>query len=228
MIALKMKQRSFIKETGLFLIASCLAMGCVSSLSHAQRTAGQQKRTYLIEAAPAVSRSAVPLFGAVKIGRFSALPPFDSTCFVVRRPSGETVLDFYNGWIAAPHDLLRTQTSRYLEQTGLFEAVYDASSGTLPSFSVEGTLCDCFLDYRGQQPAAQITMRLLLLDERAPAFTVLCAVEKTGRSPLEGEGSEAAAKAFDRALTETLSALSQTLKTELTSRRAIKLKNVLE
>lgn len=194
----------------LFALPLLLA-GCLAAAPRAQQKAASQKRTFLPVAAAPAAPAAAPRFAAVKIRGFRALPPFDATGFVVRRAGNEFATDFYNAWVVPPQDLIRVQTSRYLEQTGLFNAVYDATSGTLPPLSLEGIVSELFLDYTGEKPAAVVTLRLLVLDEHAPAFTVLFSAEKTGRTPFEPADKAAPAQAFGQALTQALAALAQAL-----------------
>ena len=162
-----------------FFVLTLLLAGCLSAAPRAQQRAAAQKRTFLPVAAAPATPAAAPRFAPIKIRGFRALQPFDSCAFVVRRAGNEFATDFYNAWLVPPQDLIRVQTSRYLEQAGLFSAVYDASSGTLPPLSLEGVISELYLDYAEATPAAVVTLRLLVLDERAPAFTVLF----SGRKP---------------------------------------------
>lgn len=188
-----------------------LLAGCLAAAPRAQQKASAQRRTFLPVAAAPAAPLAAPRFAAVKVRPFRALPPFDATGFVVRRPGNEYATDFYNAWLVPPQDLIRVQASRYLEQAGLFSAVYDASSGTLPPLSLEGVVSELFLDYAGAAPEAVVTLRLLVLDERAPAFTVLFSSEKTGRAAFDPADKAAPAQAFGQALTQALAALAQDL-----------------
>lgn len=186
-----------------------LLAGCLGA-SRAQQAAAQ-KRTFAPLAQPAAPLAPSPRFAAVKVRAFRVLPPFDARTFIVRRGGGEFAADFYNMWVVPPQDLLRVQTARYLEQTGLFSAVFDASSGTLPPLNLEGVVSDLCLDYTGGAPAAVVTLRLLVLDERSASFTALFSAEKTGRAPFDPADPSAPAQAFGQALTQALEALSQAL-----------------
>lgn len=197
----------------LFSACCILLAGCFSAGVSAQKKADALKRTYLpvaVATAPLLER---PLLPAIKLRAFTALSPYDSLQFVVRRANGETVLDYYRGWVAAPQDLIRSQTGRYFEQTGLFAAIYDASSGTQPKWGLEGTLVECFLDYQGAEPAAQITLRLLVLDEESVAFNVVVATQATARVPLTSQGEDAAVQAFNVALSQVLAECASKFKT---------------
>ena len=149
----------------LVLLAAVLPLaGCLGGKS-AQLQAAAQKRTFVPVASAAHPVSPAPGFAAVKIRPFRALPPFDARTFIVRRAGGEVAADFYNGWVVAPQELVRAQAQRYIEEAGLFAAVYDAASGTSAPLSVEGTVSELCLDYSGAEPAAVVSLRLLVLDK---------------------------------------------------------------
>lgn len=187
-----------------------LLAGCLGGKS-AQIQAAAQKRTFVPVAAAATPVAPAPGFAAVKLRPFRALPPFDARAFIVRRASGEAVADFYNGWLVAPQELIRVQAQRYLEEAGLFAAVYDAASGTSAPLSVEGTVGELYLDYAAAEPAAVVTLRLLVLDERAAGFTVLFSDERSARVTFKRDAPGAPAQAFGTALTQVLQALTRTL-----------------
>ncbi len=181
--------------------------GCIGGKA-AQVQALSQKRTFVPQAGSAQPLSQAPRFAAVKVRSFRALPPFDARNFIVRRPGGEFAADFYNGWLVAPADLIRVQVSRYLEEARLFQAVYDPGCGTVTPLGLEGVVSELYLDYAGEVPAAVVTLRLLVLDEQTPSFTVRFTSEKQARVALGSHDQTAAPQAFSRALTQVLEALA--------------------
>jgi len=191
-------------------MAGLLAAGCLGG-RHAQRQALAQKRTFVPLAGAAKPLAPAPRAAAVKVRAFRALPPFDARAFIVRRPGGEFAADFYNGWLAAPHELIRVQATRYLEASGLFAAVYDSASGTVAPLGLEGLVTELYLDHSGDAPAAVVTLRLLVLDERTPSFTVLATHEAQARVAYTPGAPAAASEAFGQALTQTLEALAAAL-----------------
>jgi len=193
----------------LFALQLLLA-GCFGG-KDAQQQAAAQKRTFVPVAASAQPASPSPGFAAVKVRPFRAQPPFDARTFIVRRAGGEFAADFYNGWLVPPNELIRVQTARYLEEARLFSAVYDAASGTLAPLSIEGVISELYLDYAGEKPAAVVTLRLLVLNERSPDFTVLFTAEKSARVTFDPASKTAASQAFGAALTQTLEALTRAL-----------------
>lgn len=200
-----------MKHTARLLRLPALALlltGCLNT-PQAHQLAAKQKRSFAPLAAPAAALT--PRFATLKISTFRTLPPFDSRSFIVQRPGGEFVCDFYNTWIASPNDLIRAQAARYLEESRLFSAVYDASSGTRPPLSLEGVVDELYLDFTGEKPAAVVTLRLMLLDERSPTFAALFSAEKTGRAEFDPHAKTGAAQAFGNALTQALAALVQSL-----------------
>ncbi len=196
----------------MLLTACVLAAGCLGG-SRAQRQALAQKRTFVPLAGVAKPLASASRAAAVKVRAFRVLPPFDARAFIVRRPGGEFAADYYNGWLAAPHELIRVQTTRYLEASGLFAAVYDGASGTVAPLGLEGWVTELYLDHSGDAPAAVVAMRLLVLDEQTPSFTVLATPEAQARVPYTPGTPAAASEAFGQALTQVLEALSAALST---------------
>ena len=188
-----------------------LAAGCLGTAA-AQRKAAAQRRAFTpVVAAPAERLAPQPRFAEARMRSVRALPPFDSRAFLVRRSGGEMALDYYNGWIAPPQELVRVEAARYLERTGLFAALYDAGVGTAATLGVEGVLSELFLDYASDPPAAVATLRLLVLDERTAGFAVRFNAERTGRVTFAAGEPAAPASALGAALTQTLEALAAAL-----------------
>jgi len=197
--------------SGVLLLAACLlAAGCLGG-RRVQRQALAQKRTFVPLAGAAAPAASAPRAAAVKVRSFRALPPFDARTFIVRRPGGEFAADYYNGWLAAPHELIGVQAMRYLEASGLFAAVVDGASGTVAPLGLEGVVTELYLDHSGDAPAAVVALRLLVLDERAPSFTLLATREAQARVAYTSGTPAAASEAFGRALTQVLAALAAEL-----------------
>ena len=192
----------------LFACALLLLTGCLSS--DAQRYAVTQKKSYALEAAnPAAV--ATPRFGHLKILSFKSQPPYEANSLIVKRANGETVMDYYTTWIAAPHELIRVQSMNYLRDSGLFKAVYDSTSGSLAQAGLEGTIEGIFLDVRAEKTLAVITLRFTIIDETTTDFTMLWSSEATGQAEVDAPGPLAMTSAFNKALTKALAQLTREL-----------------
>jgi len=204
--------RSMLNVGRLCSVATCfllLLSGCISS--DAQLVAVHQKRSYALQANLPAKPMATPRFENLKMLSFNSQPPFDSGNLIVKRANGETVADYYSTWIASPHELIRVQAMDYLRKSGLFKSVYDSASGALAPMGLEGTVEEILLDFRKERPMAIITLRLSIVDETAPAFTLLWSSEATGSVPLESSDPADLVAAFDKALTQSLSKLTRDL-----------------
>ena len=197
------------KKITAFAALCIFVSGCISS--DAQLVAVHQKHSYALQAAMPSKPLAAPRFGNLKMLSFNSQPPFDAGNLIVKRANGETVSDYYSTWIAAPHELIRVQAMNFLRKSGLFKAVYDSSSGALAPMGLEGTVEEILLDFRKERPMAIITLRLSIVDETAPAFTLLWSDEATGSAPLESSDPADLIAAFDKALTQSLSKLTREL-----------------
>lgn len=192
----------------LFALATLLFTGCISS--DAQHDAVGQKKSYALEASTPRTSLPTPRFSPLKILSFKSQPPFEANNLIVRRANGETVMDYYTTWIAAPHELIRVQTMSYLRKTGLFKAVYDSNSGSLAQTGLEGTVEQILLDCHTETPTAVITLRFTIIDETTSDFTVLWSMETTGRAKVES-GPLSIIDAFDKALTKALEQMTHEL-----------------
>ncbi|MDD4102173.1 MAG: hypothetical protein PHU80_06020 [Kiritimatiellae bacterium] len=202
------------------LVTAVLAGGCFGGKT-VQRLALARRRTFVPEAGQAVRREKEgPRFAAAKIRTFRALPPFDSRAFIVRRAGGEYVTDFYNGWLAPPQTLIRSQAARYLADAGIFQAIYDAGAGTVVPLGIEGLVSGLYLDYT-DGPAAVVSLRLLVLDEQSPQFRVLFDAEREAREPFDPANKNAASEAFGAAFTKVLSGLTAALREADLPRQAL-------
>lgn len=172
------------------------------------------KRSYLPVLAAPPKLAEKPLFAAAKVRTFAAQAPFDTTQWVVRRANGETVFDFYTSWIAPPQEVLGGELVPFLSGTGLFQAVYPASASVAVRFGIEGQVTKCLLDCSGEKPAASVGVRLLILDEDSPVFTVLASSEQAAQVDVAAEaGEDAAARAFGKAFTQAFAAAAHDLST---------------
>lgn len=201
-----------LRVTMVLLASGVLLAGCLGSGGRsAQREAQAQQRTFVPLAGEAKPLASAPHATAVKMRAFRVQPPFDVRHFIVRRPGGEFTADYYNSWLAAPHELIRVQAMRYIETAGIFAAVYDSSSGTTAPLGLEGLVTELYLDHTGKEPAAVVALRLLVLDERTPYFTVLATHEARARVAYAPGTPTAASEAFGRALTQVLEKLAAEL-----------------
>ena len=82
---------------------------------------------------------------------------------------------------------------------------------TVAPLGLEGLVTELYLDHSGDAPAAVVTLRLLVLDERTPSFTVLATHEAQARVAYTPSAPAAASEAFGQALTQTLEALAAAL-----------------
>ena len=158
------------------LIVLAGSSGCLGG-ARAHQIADRQKRSFLLEASAAQPLAPAPRFGAALLRSLRVQPPFDARTFLIRRGQNEFAADFYHGWIAPPAVLIRSQTARYLRETGLFGTVFDQPGGTRVPLGLECIVSDLYLDHSGEQPAAVVAMRVLVLDERTTDFTVLFTCE---------------------------------------------------
>ncbi|MGN6367844.1 MAG: ABC-type transport auxiliary lipoprotein family protein [Phycisphaerae bacterium] len=143
---------------------------------------------------------------ALRVRRIIAVPPFGGTAFVYRRGKNQLQTDYYNGFAAAPADLITAQLVEWLRAEHLFSAVADNNSGVGHQWALEGRLQELVIDTTGGTPRAVVTMEFVVLDDRDPAPRPL--MERTYTEGVSIKGEEGAAAAWSAACRRIFERLS--------------------
>lgn len=194
----------------LSVTAGCLGL---SKKTKDQILAKEQQRLFIPEVTGGTNRVEKPIFGSIRLGRFTVLAPFDSRSFVLRRASGEYVADFYNGWMGRPDELIANQTALFISRCNLFSSVHPFDSALSSTYGLEGLISNLFVDCcEPERPVARITLRLTIFSQLSPLYSV----EKSASVPVSGKGGAAVAKAFSSALEQVLAEAADAMRRQAT------------
>lgn len=69
--------------------------------------------------------------------------------FVYKFPGGEFKSDYYNEFFVKPHDLIKDETSEWLEKSGFFKAVLNPNKTFDSDFILEGNIDELYADFSG-------------------------------------------------------------------------------
>jgi ABC-type uncharacterized transport system auxiliary subunit len=158
-------------------------------------------RTYLIQfdaadAAPAAARKpAEPVY----VAPVSVAAPFSERNLVVRESELGFQADPYAEFAANPVSMWTDAVRTWLGERGLFERVLPLGSSAEAALTLETTLLEAVVDRRGGlAPASRVTMRFLLVRNRAP-YDVLLDRTFTRAEAVQGPGAESEVAAMSRA-----------------------------
>jgi ABC-type uncharacterized transport system auxiliary subunit len=149
---------------------------------------------------------------ALRIRPFRTAAPYDGREFLYRKADGQLVADFYNGFSAAPGELVTAATASWLQASRLFGAVLEPGISADAPYSLEGTVLAVYGDLRDpKDPAAVLDLQVYLV-HAAPAARELVLDRRFRERVVVADASPAAlARGVEEALGRILQALEREL-----------------
>ena len=149
----------------------------------------------------------------LEIQRLRVASPYDAQPFVYRMKGDEFRTDYYNGFIAAPDQLLTGSLIQWESRTGPFSSVVDAASGIPARYVLSGNITALYGDYADKAaPKATITLRIFLLDDADANSRIIFQKTYTAAAPIELGSAESLVKGFNSAYREILQQLTTDLR----------------
>lgn len=187
-------------------LISTLAVGCGMSRPYAEKT------LFAVEPgqAPKTSRPVSP--STVLIRGVRVASPFDAQTFFYKRAGSQYQLDYYNGFIASPEQLLTGTLLTWMGQSGLFTAVVESGSRMNPQYVLEGNVTEMYGDYSdAKAPKARLAASFFLLDVRPVDALIVFQKSYHAAAPISGPGPDAMAAALNAAYRTILVELTDDL-----------------
>jgi cholesterol transport system auxiliary component len=181
---------------------ACLALGLISTFAAGcgMSRPYPEKTLFAVDPgqAPKVSRPVSP--GTVLIRSVYVASPFDAQTFFYRRGGSQYELDYYNGFVAAPAQLLTGSLLTWMGQSGLFAAVVESGSRMTAQYVLEGNVMEMYGDYsEPKAPKARMAVSFFLLDVRPVDAVIVFQKSYHAAAPISGAGPEAMAAAVNAA-----------------------------
>ena len=85
--------------------------------------------------------------GNVCVKTFKISSPFDSSGFVYKKADNDYETDYYSRFITSPEILITQQCRNWLEKSGIFENVLNASSIVSADYILEGNIISLYGDF---------------------------------------------------------------------------------
>ena len=181
------------------------------------RRAYPTKSQYVI----AVERSGprrVPSAGVLRLNHVSSSVQYDRRSFVYRTGEQTFADDFYNAFYVAPSRMVSSLLGRWLEASGLFSAVVDASSLATADWVMEARVIDLYVDQRDKSaPIAVVGFQARLLAPGRSKMTAVLERIYSDSEPAKARNGDAYVAAWATALTRALGKLENDL-AEITAR----------
>jgi ABC-type uncharacterized transport system auxiliary subunit len=99
---------------------------------------------YTLEYPPPQIKTLNPLPCVIRMDRFTAAPPYNTSQIIYRDQSFKRDAYVYYRWQSNPGAIVTTLLNRDIKNSGLFKAVLDPGSRFSPSYMIEGTVDEFF------------------------------------------------------------------------------------
>jgi len=170
------------------------------------------KQTYLLQATAPTQAAASPRPAILKVGSISVAAPFRGKSLVYREGDLKYESDFYNEYFVSPSAMLTEGAATWLAAAGIFKEVLPASANADGNFVLEGFVSELYGDYRDEaKPAAVLTGKFFLIDNRVPSGVPVWQTELKQRVPLSSRGPDVLAAGLNTAWSAMLADLSRQL-----------------
>jgi cholesterol transport system auxiliary component len=195
-------------RVGLTAVLGATLLGCGFS----ERPA-LVRQTYLLQAKPPTQPlTTAPRAASLKLSRFVVAAAFGSTALSYRQTDARYVSDFYFEYFVAPAPMLTDAATVWLAAAGIFRDVFPPSASPEGDFLLEGFVSELYGDFRDEShPAATITAKFFLSDNRSTTGIPIWQREYTQRVALRDRAPEAVATGLSAAWTAMLADLGRDL-----------------
>jgi ABC-type uncharacterized transport system auxiliary subunit len=159
---------------------------------------------YTLEYPPPQLETLNPLPYVIRMDRFTAAPPYNTTQIIYRDQSFKRNAYVYYRWQTNPGATVTTLLNRDIKNSGLFKAVIDSGSRFSPSYMIEGTV-DEFFEWDAQNAwKAILTVSIILTEKDKIDIKNRVLFQKTYRKAeiCKQKRPKALAEAMSQALSE--------------------------
>jgi cholesterol transport system auxiliary component len=186
------------------VITTLLLGGCTLSRPNPDQS------TWLIVPERSAPPRATPVNMHLKMGNFSANPPYDGKSLVYRMSENKYEKDFYNVYLVYPRDMVANATQKWLTESKAFTLIVEQPTTFFPLYQLQGVVDEFYGDYR-DQPTAVVTIQFYASSSFNGKNGMFSTPRITKRVPLADKSTQALITGQQQALNEVLQELEQRL-----------------
>jgi len=139
--------------------------------------------------------------------------PYNGQAFVYKTTGNEFRTDYYNGFIAAPDQLLTGSLIAWLLRAGPFDSVVDVASGIPARYVLEGNVTALYGDYSDKAiPKAVMVVRIFLLDDHDANLRIMFEKQYSATSAIERGNVNSLVKGWGIAFRQILEQMTADLR----------------
>lgn len=182
------------------LVFVLFAVGCRQSVNTQNHFVLNAER-----AEEAVTGQAI---GVLDVHRFTIDRAYDFKGFVHRKAKNEYEVDYYNGFLVSPSQMITERTRDWLSKTGLFERILNPGSQAEPTHALEGHIVKLYADFQDKHSAkAYVEIKCFLIDMQNRSDQVLLSRTYMESQTLDNLEADDLVAAMDLCLERILKAM---------------------
>jgi cholesterol transport system auxiliary component len=186
------------------ILSISLLSGCSFSRPNAEQT------SWLVTPERTAPPQKSPVAMDLKMGSFSANPPFDGKSLVYRLSDQRYEKDYYNVYLIYPRDMVQNATRDWLVKSNAFEQVIEQSTVFFPKYQLQGVIDEFYGDYRGQ-PEAVVAIQFYASTSFSANNYLFSSPRISKRVPVRDKSPQALIDGQQQALTLILTELESRL-----------------
>ena len=175
-------------------------------------TPGEPSPAVAPMSATSKASTTMPGGAVLRVRRLRVASPYDGQAFVYQIRNDEFETDYYNGFIAAPDQLLTGSLIAWVSRAATFKSVVDVSTGILARYVLEGNVTSLYGDYIDKAaPKAVMSIRIFLLDDRDADLRMIFQKEYNATAPIEMGSAQSLVKGLSKAFRQILEQMTADL-----------------
>lgn len=203
----KSERSSALLMLAALILSIALLSGCSLSRPNADQT------SWLVTPERTGTPQKTPVAMQLKMGSFTANPPFDGKSLVYRLSDQRFEKDYYNVYLVYPRDMVQNATRDWLVKSNAFEQVIEQSTVFFPKYQLQGVIDEFYGDYR-TQPEAVVTIQFYASSSFSANNYLFSSPRISKRVPLRDKSAQALIDGQQQALAEVLTELESRLITD--------------
>ena len=196
-----------------YFLALVLIAGC--------RNSPNTQDHFVLNAERAQQATVTKTTGVLDVHRLTIDRAYDSKGLVYRKGSNEYDIDYYNGFLVSPSQMITERSRTWLSKADLFARILTPGSQAEPTHALEGHVLKLYGDFREeQQAAAVLEIKFLLINQQDRSGQVL--INKTYREtePIDTRDASCLVHAMDTCLERMLNVLEDDIAGAMTAEQS--------
>ncbi|MCP4453230.1 MAG: hypothetical protein GY809_17355 [Planctomycetes bacterium] len=184
------------------LLALALIAGC--------RTSVNTQSHFVLHAERSDQADTGQAKGILDVHRITIDRTYDFKGFVYRKAGHEFEIDYYNGFLVSPAQMITERARHWLSRANLFERVLNPASQADPTHALEGHILKLYGVFKEDEPfEAVFEVKFFLIDHQSRTGQVILIKTYGETEPMETQDAACFVEAVDRCLERILTSLER-------------------